>query len=82
MYEKPNSGDEFANFVKLVLRLMEVEYLSVTVSDKDTTLLNKSLTGNFPVLELTDEKTCICEPLSIARYLSNGKLGFYGPDEA
>ena len=32
------------------------------------------------MLELEDGKTCISEPLSIARVLSNNKLGFYGPD--
>ena len=59
---------------------MEVEYLSVTITDADTQLLKKSMNGKFPVLELQDEKTTICEPLSIARYVANGKLGFYGPD--
>jgi len=80
LYEKQFGGDEYANFVKVVLRLMEVEYLSVTVAPTDEELLKKSMNGKFPVLELKDEKTTLCEPLSIARFVADGKLGFYGPD--
>ena len=59
---------------------MEVEYLSVEVDKtKDAEIIQKSLTGKFPMLELPD-KTCICEGLTIARYLSSDKYGFYGPD--
>ena len=59
---------------------MEVEYLSVAVDQqKDTHIMQKSLTGKFPLLELPD-KTCLSEPLTIARFLSADKYGFYGPD--
>jgi hypothetical protein len=34
---------------------MEVEYLSIPVDEKkDTAIISKSLTGKFPMLELTD----------------------------
>lgn len=80
MYELNEPTDEFVNLINVVARLMEVEYLSVSVNkEKDTQIMNKSLTGKFPMLELPD-KSCICEPLSIVRYLSAGKYGFYGPD--
>ena len=66
---------------------MEVEYLQVILDvndkkDKATieSLQNKSLTGRFPMLELSDGKTYISEPLSIARFLATDKYGFYGPD--
>ena len=79
-YELNEPSDEFVNFVKVVARLMEVEYLSVPLNtEKDTVIMQKSLTGKFPLLELPD-KSCICEPLTIARFLSEGKYGFYGPD--
>ena len=78
LYEKPCS-DEFGNFVRYVLGLMQVEYLSVQATEKDEDL---SLTGSFPVLELDDGQTRLSESLSIARYLSQDKLGFYGPDKA
>lgn len=62
---------------------MEVEYLSIPVDEnKDKAIMDKSLTGKFPMLELQDGKTHICESLSIARYLSQDKYGFYGPDAA
>jgi len=62
---------------------MQVEYLSVAVSDKEMSdIASKSLSGRFPMLELEDGQTCISEPLSIARVLSNNKLGFYGPSIA
>lgn len=32
------------------------------------------------MLQLQDGKTCISESLSIAKFLSNNKYGFYGPD--
>jgi glutathione S-transferase len=70
LYELNEPADEFGNFVKVVLRLMEVEYLSVPVdASKDTAIVQKSLTGKFPMLELPD-KSCISESLSIARYIS------------
>ena len=82
MYELNEPQDESANFVKVVARLMEVEYLSVIVDKtKDTEIVQKSLTGKFPILELPD-KTCLSEGLSIARYLSADKYGFYGPDSS
>ena len=58
---------------------MQVEYLSVAATENDE---SKSLTGSFPVLELDDGETRLSESLSIARYLSQDKLGFYGPDRA
>jgi len=87
LYELKTPSDEFGNFVKIVAKLMEVEYLSVSLDandkkDKATieSLTNKSLTGKFPMLELSDGKTYISEPLSIARFLASDKYGFYGPD--
>lgn len=66
---------------------MEVEYLQVILDENDKkdkatieSLKSKSLTGKFPMLELSDGKTYISEPLSIARFLSSDKYGFYGPD--
>ena len=34
------------------------------------------------MLELEDGVTCICESISIARFMSNNKYNFYGPDSA
>ena len=61
---------------------MSTEYLVVKVEDSDTTTQLRSVTGKFPMLQLEDGETCISEPLSIARVLSNNKFGFYGPDIA
>jgi len=58
---------------------MQVDYLSVQATEKDE---DKSFTGSFPVLELDDGETRLSESLSIARYLSQDKLGFYGPDKS
>ena len=82
LYELNTGCDEFGNFIKLVARLMSIEYFTVEVDkDKDDRLFKKSFTGRFPVLELEDKKTCFCEPLSIAKYLANDMYGFYGPDQ-
>lgn len=59
---------------------MQADYVTVAVSDKDTQTVQRSLTGRFPMLELADRETTLSEPLSIARYFANNKLGFYGPD--
>lgn len=47
---------------------------------KDVDIVSKSIAGSFPILQLEDGETCLSESLSIARYLSNGKYGFYGPE--
>lgn len=41
----------------------------------------KSFTGKLPFIELEDGKTCLTEPLSIAKFFSSNKYNFYGPDE-
>jgi len=85
LYERPSPEgyDEDACFVKTVARLMQVEYLSVPVEEKDAEdLSEKTAAGKFPMLEFEDGFTCISEPLSIARVFSNNKLGFYGPSVA
>ena len=58
---------------------MQVEYISIPVNE-DSEHLTKSFNGKWPVLELEDGTTHISEALSIARHLSENKLGFYGPD--
>ena len=66
---------------------MEVEYLQVILDENDKkdkatieSLKSKSLTGKFPMLELSDGKTYISEPITIARFLATDRYGFYGPD--
>ncbi len=68
---------------------MEVEYLTVVLDPADkkdneriAQLRTKTPLGKFPVLELDDGKTFVSESLSIAKYWSNNKYGFYGPDES
>ena len=78
----PKGYNEDSCFVKTVARLMQVEYLSVPITDKDEAIIARSFTGRFPLLEFEDGVTCISEPISIARVFSNNKLGFYGPDPA
>ena len=75
------------NFIKVVAKLMATEYLAEMVDPKgkdfEETIKRKSMNGVFPVLQLADERqTCLCEPLSIAKYLSADKYGFYGPNVA
>jgi glutathione S-transferase len=41
----------------------------------------KSFSGKLPFIELEDGKTCLTEPLSIAKFFSSNKYNFYGPDE-
>ena len=51
LYDLNTGCDEFGNFVKLVARLMSVEYDEVTVNkEKDTKNYKKSFNGKFPVL--------------------------------
>ena len=81
LYDLNTGCDEFGNFAKLVANLMAVEYEEVLVDkEKDTKNFKKSFNGKFPVLELQDGKTCLCEPLSIAKFLASDKYEFYGPD--
>ena len=78
-----DGADDYGNFIKLIASMMSVEYKVVKVDkEKDTKLFNKSFNGKFPILELHDGKTYLCEPLSIAKYLSNNKHGFYGPGQS
>ena len=53
LYELNTGCDEFGNFVKLIAKLMSVEYTEVIVNkEKDTQNFKKSFNGKFPVLEL------------------------------
>ena len=79
LYELNTGCNEFGNFVKLVANLMSVEYHTVVIDEqKDSKLMKKSFTGKFPVLELQDGKTCLSEPLTIAKYLARDNHSFYG----
>jgi glutathione S-transferase len=42
-------------------------------------VLSKSFNGKWPVLELQDG-TCVSESLAIAKFFSDNKLNFYGPN--
>jgi glutathione S-transferase len=64
---------------------MEVEYLTVVLDPsvkKDLEQIEKLKSNvplcRFPVLEIG--QSYISESLSVAKYFSNNKLGFYGPD--
>lgn len=68
-------------FVNTVAHLLSVEVLRVPVEEKDSEdILENSHNGRLPLLLLEDGTTYISEPLSIARWFSNNKQGFYGPD--
>ena len=62
---------------------MQVEYLSVPVVDdeKNKDVLSKTFNGKWPVLELQDG-ACISETLAIAKFFSDNKLNFYGPNQS
>ena len=59
---------------------MSVELLVVPCTEKEADILENSHTGRYPLLELEDGKTFLSEPLSIAKWFSNNKLNFYGPN--
>ena len=82
LYEPEGARDENDDvcFVRTVAGLMQIEYLSVPTKS-DNEVVEQSLTGSLPILQLEDDKTFISDSLSIARYFSNGKHGFYGPDQ-
>jgi hypothetical protein len=59
LYELKTGSDEFACFVKCVLKLMEVEYLTIVLDPtnkqdlvKIEGLKKKTPLGKFPVLQL------------------------------
>jgi len=60
---------------------MGVEFLCKKVNpEKDTHILEETNNGKLPILLLEDGVTFLNEPLSIAKFFSNNKFGFYGPD--
>lgn len=67
--EKTNSFDE--TFLNSVVKLLDLDYKieKIQVTSEDAVLLKKSVTGRFPVLELTNGIP-ICEVLPISRVLS------------
>ena len=69
------------NLTLLTVYLMQVELKeTVVVKDDDKSLLHKSITGRFPVIETDDGKT-VAENLSIARFLSKDHPSFQGATE-
>ena len=78
--EASQVNDDVA-FVNTVAQLLSVEVLRVPVAEIDSEeILENSHNGKLPLLLLEDGTTYISEPLSIARWFSNNKQGFYGPD--